>query len=364
VVFAVCFAIAFLIRFTAPVLLAFAIALRAGRRSERRHSRKLIVAESAVAVTAVAVLAVLNWETIRSRYLFEPYFFLTRASKPSMLMNLMASALPSQIIGDFHLGFVRLPQIDAYHVRFGHSPGDVALVALGFAISATVFFGMWRARDRFAPEIAYTLAGLPVLTLMMPSTARYLMAYQPFFWIFFYAGVSVILAPVVRRIAATQRTAFIGLALLVLAGSGLVYLRSRRAVGTLSERRLAISIGDSRAYIGEVASTFSALRGFLETLPPGRTLLIGSPGTTGRWKVISGLDYYRPDSALSVAAASHETYLVVECGTLEVCQDFNKWDAQFQKGLEKFGAFTFEPVFTRMTQHAKARVYRIRNARD
>ena len=91
---------------------------------------------------------------------------------------------------------------------------------------------------------------------------------------------------------------------------------------------------------------------------------MGSTPTIGRWKVISGLDYYRPDSALSVATASRETYLVVECGTLEVCQDFNKWDAESRKNLDKFGAFTFEPVFTRMTQHAKARVYRIRNASD
>jgi len=358
---AVLFTVAFLIRFTAPLLLVYAGVVSAGRSRHHQLSRRVKVAGAVAAVAGVAILLALNWETMRSRYLIEPYLYLLHAGKAGMLMNLFASALPSQIVGDFHLAFAIQPIMDPYHVRFGTSAGDVALIVVGFAISATTFLGMWHSRRRFAPEIAYTLAALPVLTLMIPSTARYLLAYQPFFWIFFYAGASVLVGPIALRIAAGPRALFVGLSLLVLTATGLVYLRSRRIAGTVGDRGAAISIGESRAYVNDVASTFGELRRFLVTLPRERTLLIGASGTVGRWKVIAGLDYYRPDSALSVATTTRDTYLVVECGTLDYCQDFNNWDEQFRKDFGKFGQFSFEPVFARITQHAKARVYRVRN---
>jgi hypothetical protein len=152
------------------------------------------------------------------------------------------------------------------------------------------------------------------------------------------------------------------LALLVVAVSGLVYVRSQRVAGTgIDNQSTEISIGAARSYTGEVATTFRSLRGFLESLPRDRTLLVGTPGSAGRWKVISGLDYYRPDSALSAAVARRDTYLMVECGTLEGCQDFAAYDERLQKDLEKYGEFSYALVFSAATPHAKARVYRIRN---
>jgi len=142
----------------------------------------------------------------------------------------------------------------------------------------------------------------------------------------------------------------------------LVYLRAERIGGTASDRAVAISVAGTRRYVNEVGSTFRGLRNFLETLPRDRTLLISEPAAYGRWKAISGLDYYRPDSAIHVAVANRDTYLVVECGTLEICQNFPEWDALLHRGLERYGEFSYDLVFSRMTPHGKARVYRIRNA--
>jgi len=77
--------------------------------------------------------------------------------------------------------------------------------------------------------------------------------------------------------------------------------------------------------------------------------------------VISGLDYYRPDSGLSVAAREHDVYVVLECGTLELCQDFDAWEDLTRRGLRKYGDFSLDPVFSRAIPHAKAKVLRLRN---
>jgi hypothetical protein len=358
---AVLFTLAFFVRFTAPILFAYAAVLGAGRARHHRLPRKLMLASVIGGAAIVTILVAFSWRTIESRYLMEPYLFLVRGDKRGMLMSLMASALPTQIITDFHLGFAHQPIIDPFHVKFGKSPGDVALMWIGIAVSLTTFYGMWRSRHRFAPEIAYVLVALPLLTLIIPSTARYLMAYQPFLWVFFYAGAAVIVGPLAQRVASSPRAALIGLSLLVASGLGLVVLRSERITGTLSDKSAAISIGESRAYIRDVSSTFQLLREFIETLPRDRTLLVGARGTVGRWKVIANRDYYAPDSALSVATAEHETYLVTECGTLDVCQNFNWWDETFRQSLDKYGDFSFEPVFAHLTPNANARVYRIRN---
>jgi hypothetical protein len=120
-----------------------------------------------------------------------------------------------------------------------------------------------------------------------------------------------------------------------------------------------ISIGENRAYAREVASTFADLRAFLERLPRKQTLLIGPEA---RWKAISGFDYYGLDSALVTAVANHDMYLVLDCGTLGDCRNFDHLDARYRERLAQYGNFSLQPVFARVTEHAKARVYRIRNS--
>lgn len=357
----VCFIIAFLTRFTAPVLFVYAGLLVAGRSRHHPVSLKLSVMMAVAATALLVALAALNWETISRRYIIEPYGFLARAPKPGMLMNLFALSWPSQIIPDFRLGFSEPPVKSVYHVQFGNSPRDFILISVGFFVSAMIALGMWRTRRRLAPEIVYVLAVLPVIGAMIPSTARYLMAYQPFFWVFFLVGASEIFSPIASRLAASPRASLVSMLLIIAAALGLISLRASKVVGTHGGDAAAISIGESRAYFGEVAGTFGALRNFLDKLPRDRTLLIGWPGFVGRWKAISGLDYYRPDSALSAIVKTRDTYVLAECATYEVCEGFDVWDARFREGFDKFGAFTFEPVFSRVTDHAKAKVYRVRN---
>jgi hypothetical protein len=358
---AVLFTLAFLVKFTAPFLLAHSALLAWGRRTLHPVRRGAIQLLSGAAAVGVAILIAFSWNTLSIRYLYLPFLFLRKASLFDITENLLVSALPSQIIPAFNLGFARQGIDDRYHVAFGTSPGAMVLMVIGIAISATILSGMVRYRNRLTPEITYCLISISALMLIIPSTARYLMPYQPLLWIFFCGGAALIVAPVARRIAARPTAPLVGLALLVVAACGLLYVRSQRVVGAGIEGSPAISLGATRRYTSEVASTFRSLRGFLETLPRERTLLVGAFGTTGRWKVISGLDYYRPDSVLSAAVASRDTYLLVECGTLESCLDFAQFDARLQKDLEQYGIFSYAMVFSAATPHARARVYRIRN---
>jgi hypothetical protein len=350
------FAVAFLLRFSAPVLLVYVAVLAVGRRMHRRLPSGRLLAGAAVGLMLLTVLVGLNWNVLNGRYLREPVYFLLRANKGSVLMNLLASALPSQIVPRFQRLFTHDLVIDTYHVHFGTAPRDLILAAIGFAISATTFAGMWRARRRFAPEIAYTLAAMSVLALMIPGTTRYLIAYEPLFWICFYVGASALIAPLAVRLAPSPRAVMVTVALLVVTGAAAVALRA------VDNRGAKVAIGETRAYSTEVASTFGDLRGYLETLPRDHTFLIGSRGTFGRWKAISGLEYYRPDSSLSVAVTQRDTYLVLDCATLDLCRDFETQDRRSREFFDRYGKFSFDSVFARTTEHAKARVYRIRDS--
>ncbi|HYN80305.1 MAG TPA: hypothetical protein VES88_02300 [Gemmatimonadaceae bacterium] len=356
------FAMAFLVKFTAPVLAVYAGVLAAGRPRSHALPRRVKVLTGLGAIAAVAVLIALNWGPLVNRYLPEPFIFLRRASKTGMLLNLMGVALPSSIIPVYHLAFAQYPITKgAFNPAFGATMGDMAITAAGVGISLVLMYGMWRARRRFMPEILYFLAALPVLTVMIPSTRRYLMPYQPFIWIFFYVGAAALLEPVTRRLRPVRVPAIVSVGLAGALVLGLLFLRSQRVAGTTVDRGAAISIGQTRGYVGEVVSTFGDLRRYLETLPRDRSLLIGGPGEGGRWKAIAGLDYYHADSTLAVAARQYDIYVLVECGTVDVCQDFESWDSRFRKRIDSVGPFAYERVFSRSTERAKARVYRLRN---
>lgn len=354
------FTLAFLVKFTAPALFVFAGVLVLGRARKNGTSGQKVAAGGAAALAVLVLLLAVNWDVLSKRYFPDLLHFYWNADKVDMVFHLIGSALPSQVIPDFYLGFSHPPALNAYQPALVFTPGDLVLAVVGVGISVTIFLGIWKTRNRFAPEIAYFLCALPLLTLIIPSTARYLMAYQPILWMFFYVGAATLLQPLTSRVRKGALLPVGGLLVAAAIAAGLVLLRSSRMAGTESKRATSISIGETRGYVGEVSSTFRQLRGFLETLDKDQTLLIGTRGNFGRWKAISGLSYYRPDSALEEAAAKRDVYLLLECGTFDTCEHFAGWERQGRDSLGKFGRFDFDSVFARSSVHAKARVYRLR----
>lgn len=355
------FGLAFLNRFTAPLVFLYAGLIAAGRKRDHSPSGRVFVGAAFVILFAVVLLVALNWHVMRARYLIDVLSYWRQVQKSGIVTNLFALALPSQIIPDFRLGYAEYPVNDRYDVQFGNAPRTLFVAAIALVVCAMIFLGMWRARRRFTPEIAYVLAPLPLLAITVQSTNRYLMSYQPFLWIFFLVGLSEVLKPIRSRVTVSRRTSIAAIAMVAVIAAGLVILRTSRVVGTVGSSRGAVSIRDARTYVDDVSETFTDLRHFLEKLPKDRTRLVALRGAEGRWKAISGFDYYNPDSAFARVVSKYDTYLLAECGTFEGCDEFDHWDGKFRMHLGLFGEFTFEPVFTKITQHARVRVYRVHN---
>lgn len=356
------FILVFLLRFTGPVLLVFAGTLAYGRWHDQpltARARKLLIFGPAA---ALMLLVVFNFQAIFGRFLIELVSLTVVGNKIGMVANLFGVAIPDQILPDFHLGFSEPPVTDTFYTQFTHTLRDAVWTAVGFGISAVVVFGMWRSRAKFLPEILYLLAPLAVLTVMLPSTARYLMSYQPFLWLFFYEGARILFRKFVPSGSMSARTRMLTAA----AGVGIVALvgglRWYRVAGTGADRSLAVSLVQAPRYISEVSTTFRSLRGFIETLPRDSTLLIGSRGEAGRWTAISNRLYYQPDSALVAVAGKKEVYLLLECGTLEVCQAFPEWKNRMLDRLCMFGEFKYDSVFAVRSKSARAEVLRVRPA--
>ena len=361
VAFILCLAIAFPMRFTAPLVLVFALTLVFGKSDGplTRHPR--IIGLGAAAVILLAALVALNADAIFGRYFKELSAFVIKGDKVGMLLNVTAAAIPSQIIPTFMQGFLYVPIYDYFHADFFGKPMQAAWTIVGLCMCAITVAGMWRSRGRFFPEILYLLAGLPILGLMMPSTSRYLKPYQGFVWMFFFAGAAWIYERNRHRLPSFMRTRAFAIAAAASLALVIVGIRSWRTIGTASEKKFAVSVTRAPDYVTDVAATFRGLRGFIETLPADRTLLISDRGSMGRWKVIAGRDYYYPDSATASMTRSKDVYLVVECGTMEGCQIWNEWLKGQESRIDKFGRFTYDSVYAISRPRARAEVYRVRS---
>lgn len=356
--FAILFVFAFLLRFSAPVLLVFAGTLAHGRWSRQNLSARAKALAIGIPIIVVAALVFFNRDAIFGRYLNDPMWFIRKADDKLLVLNIFASAIPSQIIPAFNLAYSRPPVIGPMNMAFATTTRDLIWAIVGVAVSAIVIFGAWKARHKFLPELLYVLAPLPLLVPIVPSVARYLASYQPFYWIFFSVGASAILAPFVSRMRSPRRTPVILAAVFGVAVVTLGVMRLRKVVGTANPSQ-AISVLRAPAYFAGVAGPFRELRQFIETLPADRTLLIGAGATTGRWKVISGRDYYVPDANLVNVVRSKDVYLLAECGTLEICRDFDGWTRRLEDGISLRGRFAFEPVFERRTAQAQVAVLKL-----
>ncbi|MGK2962301.1 MAG: hypothetical protein ACSLFK_09180, partial [Gemmatimonadaceae bacterium] len=357
---AILFAVSFLLRFTAPVLVLFMAPLALARWKGRTVSVRARWAGAIVALMVIVPLIILNLDTIRGRYFREPFAFLERGDKTGMLINLFGAGFPTQIIPTFQLGFVHPPIVDTFSTSFSNAVPDMAWAAFGILISVVIVAGMWFARRPLFPEILYFLGALPVLALMMPSTTRYLMAYQPLFWMFFYVGAATLAYRHAQWFVRLVHSRVAVIGILVAAVGLAVGLRAWKVAGSASERYFAVTVQRVPAYVTEVSGVFRPLRGFLETLPRDRTLLIGGRGTVGRWKAISDVDYYAADSALPRIVAEKEVYLLIECGTQEACHAWEIWKERTIDRLLQFGDFDFDLVFESRSGRSRTEVLRLK----
>jgi hypothetical protein len=357
--FVVFFTISFALRFTAPVVILFAAVLARGRWSQGHISRRMRMTALAAAVALVAALVVINAQAIFGRYFTEPIFFARRASKPGMILNLLGVAVPSEIFPAFALGFSQPPIESHVATHFAETARDTVWLFIGLAISACVATGMWNMKAKLRAELVYVLVAMPVLAIIVPSTTRYLMSYQPIFWLFFSYGLAAVAKRTgVDRLSQRQRRmALTGFA--VAAACGVIALRMWRTAGTAGPQSVAVRITQAPEYVRDVSKTFRNLRGYLATLPRDSVLLVGQWGTSGRWNIISGLQYYHADAHLAEVAKRIPVYVLAECGTQENCENPRELAFYVRHQLERWGKFSYEPAFIYVTPHANAQVYRL-----
>jgi hypothetical protein len=359
--FLIVFLIAFLLRFTAPILLIFPAVLALGKwRPQAVTGKRLAIASIAI-IVVLGVLVYLNADAIFGRYARELLSFARRGDKVGMILNFCGAAVPSQLIPNFLQGFVHPPILYYYYAVFFSSRAQAIWLIVGLLICSVVFVGIWQERRRFLPEILYFLASAPVLALVMPSTSRYLKAYQAFVWIFFYAGGAYIYKRYRGLIPAPMRTRAFAFGVVAAVAAGVIGIRAWRLGGTASEKKFAVTVTRAPAYVSDVAATFRGLREYIETLPQDRVLLISDRGTMGRWKAISGRDYYYPDTSMKSVAAGKDLYLVVECGTMEGCQYWDEWRRRLETRVARYGVFQFDSVYAIARPRARAEVYRVTN---
>ncbi len=360
--FAVLFVIAFLFRYTEPVVLVLIAVLLKGRRAGHpREPTKLLIALAAAAL-GVGALVLANSDAIFGRYLAEPLGLLMRGDKESIFLNFIVLAVPEQVVPGFALMFSHPPIISLYAAEFASTKMDAAWSTIGVAITSVVGLGAWRLRDRFLPEILMLLCVLPVLVAMMPSTSRYFMTYQSFFWIALYEGGRALVAQIpttIRRSIASHSGVLATLALAVGLAGGLRARvgRVRGGAGSRLSRLTSLS-----QYTHSYTGTYRPLRQFLETLPRDRTFLTSSAGSLGRWKAIANLDYYAIDSTITKIAAHKDLYLVIECGSAELCAHEVQIEARTKDKLCAVGEFDYQLVFEASAEKSGARVFRVRPA--
>ncbi|HUQ47511.1 MAG TPA: hypothetical protein VM053_04620 [Gemmatimonadaceae bacterium] len=357
------FIVAFLLRYTEPVVLVLIAFLIRGKYQGASFKWKNALIAIGAALFVIAFLVFLNREAIIGRYLAEPVGLIARGDKQSIILNFFFLAVPEQIVPGFVLGFAHHPVIDLYHAQFAASRWDGLWSAAGGLITAIVLLGAWRVRGRMLPELMMIITVLPLLIAMMPSTSRYLMTYQPFFWIAFLEGSR----GVVEWIPAGARQLLVSRArVLATAGCFVVLavgLQASRAPGLLlSKQSRIVELMNLPRHVHGVSDTYRPLRRFLESLPADRTLLTSSRLSMGRWKAIANLDSYAPDSNMVAIAAQKDVYMIVECGAVDLCALQDARESVLKDALCSFGEFNYELVFSAKGEKSEARVFRIRPA--
>lgn len=356
--FVILFATAFFVRLTAPVLLVFAGVLAWQRWRHHSVPRRVVVAAILGPLALVVALTIVASDAILGRYLWEPLTFARNVQVLPVTLYLLASALPSQIVPVFNIGFEVTPLTSRYSPVLATTPRDMLWTSVGLLMSAIVIRGIFALRRRLLPELIYFLAALPVLTVMTLSTIRYLMTYQPIIWACFFAGLTSITVPVTRRVPRAQLRLLAGAAALA-AAAGVLAIRSAKTASTAGVSAPGNALTRARAYASDVENTFGALRTFLETTPRASTLLVGGYGDVGRFTVIANRLYYWPDSNLVHVAREKQVYAVLACGTAAACGQFDAWIARQNGVISRFGDFGYRPVFDHRTRNARALVRRL-----
>lgn len=359
--FVIFFALGFSFRFTEPVVLVLAAVLAKERFAGRNISVRVTVGAAIVLLALVSLLVFINRDAILGRYLAEPMSFIVRGEKREIIISLFSLAIPAQIVPGFSLGFSHAPMIDLYHAEFARTPRDIAWSVAGVAMSLVVVKGAWNTRSRLLPELLLLLAVMPLLAVVMPSTPRYLMTYQPFFWIWFYEGARLLMRPVplgLRRLVVSGSAVF---AVLALAISLVVGIRSRQSARGAPERATKLTAIMSE-YIAGMTDTYRPLKRYLMTLPRKRAILSVGARSGGRWKAIANLDYYAFDSGLVDIARRRDVYTVIECDSVDQCSNIDRMEAVMKDRFCTFGEFSFQLVFEAHGARSRARVYRVRPA--
>ena len=361
ILFAVLFVIAFACRFTAPVILVYGWFLYRSARSEgsSRPSRRVVLAAAAGVLAVVAVVLILRPGVVHY-YAVLPKIFLSRSGIPEMLSNLVVLAVPSQLIPGLEIMFERPPLANMYRPVFATTPFDTLLTAIGIAISGITLAGMVILRRELRPGLAFVLVPMPLLASIIASSSRYLLSYQPFFWIFMYAGGAALVARLAPGFRWTRRMTITVASAACLLAATAVYVRSARFAAGGKVSISNFSLGETRRGAADVASTYRRLRQFLEGLPRAETLLVGTRGNMGQWKAIAGIDYYYPDSGMVDASRRKQLYLVLACPTPGVCSSMDHTEKRARDNLLTFGNVELARVFDVANAYSAARVYQVK----
>lgn len=306
---------AFLLKFTSASLIAFMIIYFLQNNNNYQETRKSIIVKMSLTFISIVIIAfalLTNFNLIKYYVKAGVGIYglsLHRAGHVFIesMANLLFSAVPAQIIPNYMSFYDSVSKISMGLELTQITLNNSLFLIIGLAISVITGAGIWRLRRLMGAEIGCLLVMLPVVMITTNSTARYLSVIQPFFWIFFLQGITVI-KPLIKEKSRKLFIIMIGLFLFIIMSTQYRHIR-KISNYTLSGIRPVMMV----SFMEEISTTYQATKKFIDSLPKERTRFVFISNCGAKWYAISNIKYITHKNIAQKLKEGYDIYVVVDC---------------------------------------------------
>lgn len=251
----------------------------------------------------------------------------------SALSNLLFFSIPENIIPNYQ-----------YLNNSSVIPQDLTCI-LGFITSCICFYGMFLTfRRQFFPFLSFCLC-IPIFTLVIDGTARYLMIFQAFLLASFFSAI-ISLKPRFSLRSLKIAAGFLVLLLIFTAYSSI----NKRSSGFINPFKM----------IEEISESNKEILNLLEIQKSNSYLLylnknIYSPSI---FADLSNHYIYNPDNGLNDLVKSSQVFVLFACDARR-CSYYDEDKYRYKEEIKKFGNFFYKPIKQSYKKHSTYELYQL-----